>query len=76
MLTRAQQDKAIQHLPISGLTAEKACRIRDKYCGDMQARDAAKARAGSAWGLNAFHTAAPNLGSIGLDPLTAALERL
>ena len=42
----------------------------------LRARDSAKARAGAAWDLKAFHTAALNLGSIGLGPLTAALERL
>jgi uncharacterized protein (DUF885 family) len=42
----------------------------------LQARDEAKARAGSVWDLKGFHTAALNLGSIGLDPLTAALSRI
>jgi uncharacterized protein (DUF885 family) len=42
----------------------------------LQARDDAKARAGSAWDLKAFHTAALDLGSLGLDPLKAALARL
>ncbi len=42
----------------------------------LQARENAKARAGSTWDLKAFHSAALNLGAIGLDPLTAALERL
>ena len=42
----------------------------------LQARDDAKARAGSSWDLKAFHTAALDLGSLGLDPLKAALARL
>jgi uncharacterized protein (DUF885 family) len=42
----------------------------------LQARDDAKARAGSDFDLKAFHTAALNLGSIGLEPLTAALTRI
>jgi uncharacterized protein (DUF885 family) len=42
----------------------------------LKARDEAKARAGSAFDLKQFHTDALNLGSIGLDPLTAALARL
>ena len=42
----------------------------------LEAREATKARAGSSFDLKAFHTAALNLGSIGLDPLTAALARL
>jgi uncharacterized protein (DUF885 family) len=42
----------------------------------LQARDDAKARKGSAFDLKEFHTAALNLGSIGLAPLTAALSRI
>lgn len=42
----------------------------------LQARDEAKARAGASFDLKQFHTDALNLGSIGLDPLTAALARL
>ncbi len=42
----------------------------------MQARDEVKARKGAAFDLKEFHTAALNLGSIGLDPLKAALGRL
>jgi uncharacterized protein (DUF885 family) len=42
----------------------------------LQARDEAKARAGSSWDLKAFHTAALDLGSLGLDPLKVALGRL
>ncbi|HWJ80745.1 MAG TPA: DUF885 domain-containing protein [Nocardioides sp.] len=42
----------------------------------LQARDDAKARAGADWDLKAFHTAALNLGSLGLDPLKAALARI
>jgi uncharacterized protein (DUF885 family) len=42
----------------------------------LQAREDAKARAGSSFDLKAFHSAALNLGSIGLDPLTAALARI
>jgi uncharacterized protein (DUF885 family) len=42
----------------------------------LQARADAEARAGSAFDLRAFHRAALDLGSIGLDPLRAALARL
>ncbi|MGE5829580.1 MAG: DUF885 domain-containing protein [Micromonosporaceae bacterium] len=42
----------------------------------LQARDDARARKGSAFDLKAFHRAALDLGSIGLDPLAAALARL
>jgi len=42
----------------------------------LEARDAARARAGDAFDLKAFHTAALDLGSLGLDPLKAALARL
>lgn len=42
----------------------------------LEARDDARARAGSSFDLKAFHTAALNLGSLGLDPLKAALARL
>ncbi|HVX53423.1 DUF885 domain-containing protein [Nocardioides sp.] len=42
----------------------------------LEARDEARARAGDTFDLKAFHTAALNLGSLGLDPLRAALGRL
>jgi uncharacterized protein (DUF885 family) len=42
----------------------------------LQARDQVKATQGAAFDLKEFHTAALDLGSIGLDPLTAALGRL
>ena len=42
----------------------------------LQARDDAKARKGAAFDLKAFHRDALNLGSLGLDPLKAALARL
>ncbi|WP_232828626.1 DUF885 domain-containing protein [Kribbella monticola] len=42
----------------------------------LQARDEAKARAGSSFDLRTFHSEALNLGSIGLDPLRRALARL
>ncbi|WP_370288081.1 DUF885 domain-containing protein [Nocardioides sp.] len=42
----------------------------------LEARDAARARHGDAFDLKAFHTAALDLGSLGLDPLQAALARL
>ena len=42
----------------------------------LEARAEAQARAGSAFDLKAFHTAALDLGSLGLDPLKAALARL
>ena len=42
----------------------------------LEARDRAQARQGSDFDLKAFHRAALDLGSLGLDPLTAALGRL
>ncbi|MEU6137115.1 DUF885 domain-containing protein [Nocardioides sp. NPDC047086] len=42
----------------------------------LQAREDARARAGAAFDLKAFHRAALDLGSLGLDPLRAALGRL
>ena len=42
----------------------------------LEARDEARARQGSAFDLKAFHRAALDLGSLGLDPLKAALARL
>ncbi|GAB3796186.1 DUF885 domain-containing protein [Micromonospora zhanjiangensis] len=42
----------------------------------LQARDDAKARKGADFDLRVFHRDALNLGSIGLDPLKAALDRL
>ncbi|WP_182379981.1 DUF885 domain-containing protein [Nocardioides sp. WS12] len=42
----------------------------------LDARADAQARHGSAFDLKAFHTAALDLGSLGLDPLKAALARL
>lgn len=42
----------------------------------LQARADAQARKGAAFDLKAFHRAALDLGSIGLDPLRAALARL
>jgi uncharacterized protein (DUF885 family) len=42
----------------------------------LQARDDAKARAGDAFDLKAFHRAALDLGALGLDPLQAALARI
>jgi uncharacterized protein (DUF885 family) len=42
----------------------------------LQARADAQARKGSAFDLTAFHRAALDLGSIGLDPLRDALARL
>ncbi|MEV4758853.1 DUF885 domain-containing protein [Micromonospora sp. NPDC049559] len=42
----------------------------------LQARDDAKARKGADFDLKEFHRAALNLGSLGLDPLKAALARL
>jgi uncharacterized protein (DUF885 family) len=42
----------------------------------MQAREDAKARKGPSFDLRAFHRDALNLGSLGLDPLRAALARL
>ena len=41
----------------------------------LQARADARARQGSAFDLKAFHRAALDLGSLGLDPLKAALDR-
>ena len=42
----------------------------------LEARADAQARHGDAFDLKAFHTAALDLGSLGLDPLKAALARL
>jgi len=42
----------------------------------LEARDEAKARHGADFDLKAFHRAALDLGSIGLDPLRAALARI
>ena len=42
----------------------------------LQAREDAKARLGDRFDLKAFHRAALDLGSIGLDPLQAALARI
>ena len=42
----------------------------------LQARDQVKENRGADFDLKEFHTAALNLGSIGLDPLKAALARL
>jgi uncharacterized protein (DUF885 family) len=42
----------------------------------LQAREEAKARLGDAFDLKAFHRAALDLGSIGLDPLRTALARV
>ncbi|HET6653753.1 MAG TPA: DUF885 domain-containing protein [Nocardioides sp.] len=42
----------------------------------LQARDDAMARLGDAFDLKTFHRAALDLGSIGLDPLQAALARI
>jgi uncharacterized protein (DUF885 family) len=42
----------------------------------LQARNDAKARKGDAFDLKQFHSAALNLGSLGLDPLRKALARL
>jgi len=42
----------------------------------LQARDQVKANKGPEFDLKEFHTAALNLGSIGLDPLRTALGRL
>jgi uncharacterized protein (DUF885 family) len=42
----------------------------------LQARDDAKARKGPDFDLRAFHRDALNLGSLGLDPLRKALDRL
>lgn len=42
----------------------------------LEAREEVKARKGAAFDLQEFHTAALDLGSLGLDPLKAALARL
>jgi uncharacterized protein (DUF885 family) len=42
----------------------------------LQARDEVKQRKGADFDLKAFHRAALDLGSIGLDPLREALARL
>ena len=42
----------------------------------LQARDDAKARKGAAFDLKAFHRDALNVGSLGLDPFKAAIDRL
>ncbi|MGY0389231.1 DUF885 domain-containing protein [Nocardioides sp. WG-D5] len=42
----------------------------------LQAREDARTRAGAAFDMKAFHRAALDLGSLGLDPLRAALGRL
>jgi hypothetical protein len=42
----------------------------------LQARDDARARKGADFDLKAFHRAALDLGSLGLDPLRAALSRI
>jgi len=42
----------------------------------LEARDEARARQGPAFDLKAFHRAALDLGSLGLDPLRTALGRL
>ncbi|MER7557200.1 DUF885 domain-containing protein [Nocardioides sp. NPDC126508] len=42
----------------------------------LQAREDARARAGAAFDMKTFHRAALDLGSLGLDPLRAALGRL
>ncbi|TIC86728.1 DUF885 domain-containing protein [Nocardioides sp. GY 10113] len=42
----------------------------------LQARDEVRSRKGDAFDLKQFHTDALNLGSLGLDPLKAALARL
>ena len=42
----------------------------------LEARDAVRARQGAAFDLRRFHADALNLGSLGLDPLRAALDRL
>ncbi len=42
----------------------------------LQARDEARARLGDAFDLKAFHRAALDLGSIGLDPFRAALAQV
>jgi len=42
----------------------------------LQAREDARTRLGSAFDLKSFHRSALDLGSIGLDPLQAALARI
>ncbi|MDR6176628.1 uncharacterized protein (DUF885 family) [Nocardioides zeae] len=42
----------------------------------LEAREAARARHGDAFDLKAFHRSALDLGSLGLDPLVAALARI
>jgi uncharacterized protein (DUF885 family) len=42
----------------------------------LQAREEARQRLGDGFDLKAFHRAALDLGSIGLDPLRAALARI
>ncbi len=42
----------------------------------LEARDAVRARQGAEFDLRRFHADALNLGSLGLDPLRAALDRL
>ncbi len=42
----------------------------------LEARDETRARQGAAFDLKAFHRAALDLGSVGLDPLKGALRRL
>ncbi len=42
----------------------------------LQARDDARARLGDAFDLKSFHRSALDLGSLGLDPLQAALARI
>ena len=42
----------------------------------LEAREQAKQRQGADFDLKAFHRAALDLGSLGLDPLTQALARL
>ena len=42
----------------------------------LQAREDARTRLGDAFDLKAFHRAALDLGSLGLDPLQAALARI
>ena len=42
----------------------------------LQARDDARTRLGDSFDLKAFHRAALDLGSVGLDPLRAALARI
>jgi uncharacterized protein (DUF885 family) len=42
----------------------------------LQAREDAKARLGGSFDLKSFHRSALDLGSLGLDPLQAALARI